>query len=389
MKRIVLVLIAFCLSQIIYSQTNTFPATGNVGIGTTTPNSKIEVYEGNFRISKVAGVGGTFGQIEWYQMHGTGQGLAASIEAYRAPSNWKKSSIIFNTSDDINLVERMRINYDGNVGIGTTIPSTKLEATGTISSSIASANVVYFNGYINGTYPNRVTLGTSDWSGYASLWNSGSVKTVHFNSSGDSYFNGGNVGIGTTTPTQKLHISNIGGSSATSGTIQNGMIRLYEEGFGNVLDIGITSNNAGNSWIQAGFKFDLSVNKSLLLNPNGGNVGIGTTTPQNKLDVAGTIRCTEVKVVALPWSDFVFHPTYKLRTLGEVEQFIKANNHLPEIPTESEVKQNGVGLGEMNAKLLQKIEELTLYMIEQNKKIERVEAQNNLLMKEVEQLKAK
>jgi hypothetical protein len=61
--------------------------------------------------------------------------------------------------------------------------------------------------------------------------------------------------------------------------------------------------------------------------------------------------------------------------LGEVEQFIKANNHLPEIPTEAEVKENGVGLGEMNAKLLQKVEELTLYLIDLQKQIDALKAQ--------------
>jgi hypothetical protein len=70
-----------------------------------------------------------------------------------------------------------------------------------------------------------------------------------------------------------------------------------------------------------------------------------------------------------------------------VEQFIKANNHLPEIPTEAEVKQNGVGLGEMNAKLLQKIEELTLYMIEQQKQINELKAQNLKFSKDLETIK--
>lgn len=114
---------------------------------------------------------------------------------------------------------------------------------------------------------------------------------------------------------------------------------------------------------------------------NNGKVGIGVSNPSNALDVNGTIRAKEVKVET-GWADFVFAPDYQLPTLGEVESHIKEHKHLPGIPTEAEVKENGTNLGEMNVKLLQKVEELTLYMIQQNKEIE-------ALKKEVQQLRGK
>ncbi|OXA84961.1 hypothetical protein [Flavobacterium hercynium] len=103
---------------------------------------------------------------------------------------------------------------------------------------------------------------------------------------------------------------------------------------------------------------------------NSGNVGIGTANPQNKLDVKGTIRSQEVKVELNNWPDFVFKKEYTLPTLIEVEKHITEKGHLENIPSEKEVLKNGINLGEMDAKLLQKIEELTLYVIELNKKIE-------------------
>lgn len=109
-----------------------------------------------------------------------------------------------------------------------------------------------------------------------------------------------------------------------------------------------------------------------------GNVGIGTTNPTQKLSVNGTIQAKDI-IVETGWSDFVFNKDYKLRSLAEVEKFIKTNNHLPEIPSQKDVESNGVELGRVSSKLLMKIEELTLYIIEMNKKIEKLEQENTVL----------
>jgi hypothetical protein len=114
-----------------------------------------------------------------------------------------------------------------------------------------------------------------------------------------------------------------------------------------------------------------------------GNIGIGKApSSEIKLDVEGAIRATEIRVEANDnTADFVFEDNYHLKDLSEVEAFIKTNKHLPEIPSAEEMEEAGVNLAEMNKLLLMKVEELTLYAIEQNAEAERNEA-------EVERLKA-
>lgn len=114
----------------------------------------------------------------------------------------------------------------------------------------------------------------------------------------------------------------------------------------------------------------------LVIDENG-NVGIGTSGPQSLLSVNGKITAKEVQVTTSGWADFVFEENYKLLSLAEVENHIKKNKHLPEVPSAKEVKEAGINLGEMDAKLLQKIEELTLYIIQQDKRIETLERKIN------------
>ena len=89
--------------------------------------------------------------------------------------------------------------------------------------------------------------------------------------------------------------------------------------------------------------------------------------------IDGKLYAKEIEVKTNVWADYVFKPDYKLMPLDELEAFIETNNHLPDVPSETEVKENGINLAEMNAKLLQKVEELTLYIIEQQKQIDELE----------------
>lgn len=111
-------------------------------------------------------------------------------------------------------------------------------------------------------------------------------------------------------------------------------------------------------------------------------VGIGTSTMgSHLLAVDGSIGAREVTVESSGWSDFVFEDDYKLPSLEEVEKHIVEKGHLIDVPSALDIEENGIPLGEMDAKLLQKIEELTLYVLELNKK-------NNQLQEEVNHLRA-
>lgn len=127
--------------------------------------------------------------------------------------------------------------------------------------------------------------------------------------------------------------------------------------------------------------------ESMLLTPlNGsatayfaGKVGIQTKNPGDyELAVNGKVRAKEVRVET-GWSDFVFQKDYPLLSLKEVEDFIEKNKHLPSVPSENEVARNGIELGSINSKLLQKVEELTLYVIQMNKELKQLKTENKKL----------
>ncbi|MVT07469.1 hypothetical protein [Chitinophaga tropicalis] len=128
----------------------------------------------------------------------------------------------------------------------------------------------------------------------------------------------------------------------------------------------------------------LATNNAELRLIQNGNVGIGTANPQSKLAVAGTITAHRLKVTSnsADWPDYVFRSDYHLPSLKEVESYVTTNKHLEGMPTADEIATNGQDVGELNRKLLQKIEELTLYLIEEHKK-------NEEQQKEIVELKSR
>lgn len=222
---------------------------------------------------------------------------------------------------------------------------------------------------------------------------------------GNTYINenGGNVGIGTTSPDQKFHID--GGSNSTYLKVSRDVGNIL---LGAVLNFNaIYSRNNTNAAKDLQFVMGSTTAATILAN---GNVGIGTTSPSQLLHVNGTTLSNVVwigsgitttnangyllavngsaiftkAVVKLQsnWPDYVFEKNYKLLSLDSVEKFIKTNNHLPDMPSTEEMKKkDGTDLGEMNTKLLQKVEELTLYVIGLKKENEQIKEELKKLSK--------
>ncbi|MDP4209182.1 MAG: hypothetical protein Q8928_10250, partial [Bacteroidota bacterium] len=298
---------------------------------------------------------------------------------------------------------------NGNVGVGTSIPSAKFEVIGNTSLGDYTDNT-YSNLTIKG--PNSPTNANSkrdisfefaaagkaqirsyrggSWDTYlqfltSSSGNTGGEPSVRLHINGD-----GNVGIGTDNPQSKFHI--------VEG---NNNIRIGDFGGKSIAGIELSDGDCNSpsstyllGWensfrIATGGSVDESNHRLVVL--NNGNVLIGKTSQTNttyKLDVSGKIRADEI-VVNTTGADFVFENNYKLRPLSEVETFIKQNKHLPDVAPAKEMQTNGVSMGDMQAKLLQKVEELTLYSIAQekaNKELTERLAEQGREMKELKQL---
>lgn len=205
----------------------------------------------------------------------------------------------------------------------------------------------------------------------------------------------GNIGIGSWDPIVPLHVSDSkqlpDGSLASTilgnaynqyvyiGGQQSGRLRGGPgEGYLIVDSYPTGTNNR--------LYLNAETSGDILIGQGGGRTFIGTsvsvTDKTHKLFVNGGIRTDKITVdYVTSWPDYVFSPSYKLKSLSEVNNFIADNGHLPDMPSEQEVKEKGLNIVEMNAKLLQKIEELTIYTIELNKRVTNLEKENRLLKK--------
>lgn len=157
---------------------------------------------------------------------------------------------------------------------------------------------------------------------------------------------------------------NIGVDATTGYTTRTHFIRPSPAD-GRTLRFDCTSTTTTGGWEFYNSQLGRTV---MFIKQASGFVGIGTTDPKARLSVNGDIYARRVRVTPDDWPDFVFESAYELPSLQELERFITLNKHLPGIPSAKEVSEQGIDLGQNQAKLLQKIEEMTLYLIEQNKK---------------------
>jgi hypothetical protein len=289
-----------------YAQSNTFPSSGNVGIATTSPQTKLHVYQAVPDATGLIIQGNTINvdqALHYIAMtldgdYGNGTGNYSQLRSYsNLYDSWGSQLAFYTTQGGIanTLMERMRINDHGNVGIGTTSPSTLLHLYKAGGNS-------------------TITMERPD--------NTAEAGTVF-----------------RTTALQQFYL----GARAVDGA-DNFHIFSYQKTGGGA-DV-------------------LNIDKE-------GNVGIGTTIPDEKLTINGTVHTREVRVDLLIYPDYVFKSTYHLPTLTEVKTYIDQNHHLPDMPTEAEVVKNGLKVGETEALLTKKVEELTLYLIRQKEETDK------------------
>lgn len=252
----------------------------------------------------------------------------------------------------------------GRVGIGKTSPSAMLDVqsdtgTGVIvrhpSTGAAGINLRNSTGYWHISAPRSYESGSP----FSIYWHDGAYHRYV------TIKNDGKFGIGTSQPDQELHVR---GSQHTDVKIEAPL--NYNAGI-------LLSEGAALRWLLYNdadeddrFRISNGTTDWVTVEQNG-NVGIGVSDPGRKLEVAGTIRAEEI-IVETGWADHVFDEAYPLRSLKEVEHHIREQGRLPDMPTAEHVREQGIGVGDLQTKLLQKVEELTLYLIDQQKEIDQL-----------------
>lgn len=357
-----------------------YPATitDKVGIGTTSPGVTLTTRSGINALPVTSGITQPGGAL---RVEG-GDNAVVDFGTY-STNTWIQATD--KTSLDVNYNLNLNPN-GGKVGIGTASPTNHLQI-GSVGSTGYAGNAIAIG---DGTNVVALHYGPT---GY--LVANGNLA-LGGNTNANQLFlaGGGNVGIGTTTPTAKLYVAAGGRNGlkiddSLDGTPASKYLSFWQGTGAAVIDpIGTCVIYLGydqSSDVMFGGSSSNGVWKA------SGNVIIGQTTQINsayKLDVYGKARANEI-VVNSSGADFVFDKKYALPKLSDVKAYINKNQHLPEIPSAKEMQTNGMSVGEINTKLLQKVEELTLYTIEKDKQIIEEKQTNNQQQKELKKQEAR
>jgi hypothetical protein len=349
---------------------------GYLGIGITSPSSPLHIKSSTNRTLKLDYTGSAAGSYTWKSLETNSSEQWRLVGRYEDNSNleyWNKSS-----------EKVLTLLQSGRIGIGTTAPSAELE----IKSKSGNNPELHINAASNDgrSIIRFQDAGTSTWGFLSNYPNTGKFSIYNYQITKNALVidQDSKIGIGTNSPEQILHVEKSG----------NTFLQLENTGSnGSIVKFGaVNSNGKKETQIQFEDEFGLydhaNGNWRLKVKRNG-KVGIGTTDPDALLTVAGNIKSQEVKVTvdAGQGPDYVFEEDYNLRSLEETEAYIKANKHLPEVPSAKVMESEGLNLKEMNLMLLQKIEELTLHQIEQNKTLKNALEKIESLENEIETLK--
>ena len=410
--------------------------TGNVGIGIANPQQKLELL-GNIlmRNTKSAviylhadGLDANQKQIfsDVRLMAHTGNGLTEGQLQYNGR---------FSFAEPIGGTTRMVLYENGNVGIGLDVPKYKLHVAGNVNATQYLQNGVPITGsqWLNGTgninyMAGSVGIGTATPKAFVEIFKDEHEQNLNFALSTPfpNYFqvtkklllggtstlfvvkDTGNVGIGTATPQNKLEVA--GGVIIGQHYVNDPTRESYGMGYGNLLVEGDIV--AGTRVVDLPIQSKLHINQTLstawtgmFVNTSENGKGIRIqggsvdgTNPLLQIDdnngttnflvtAAGKAYAREVTVKTGPFPDYVFESNYPLMPLKELHLFLKTNKHLPNVPSAKEIEANkGVNLGELQLKNLEKTEELYLYLLQLNSKIEELEKQNTLLKQQMDGL---
>lgn len=362
-------------------------ATVNASQGMTVTTGGVTVVSGNVTLGVGGNVNLNAGRLTGVATAASSDLTSAANVTYvneRTPFAWNRDAHLISLRDG-----------DDKLGLGTSSPQFRLDVAD--ASGIRLDNLGMGNGLLlrrNSGQTWKLGIGVSA---------AADTFTVASDTAGGGRLAitaAGRVGVGTTSPQATLHViapplpqsgsdDEVSGAQVTIEAPQNekyhyilfrnaGSTGARNAGFAS---IGFRDNGSDGGSLWLGTKADDSgqagVPQPRMFIDSTGNVGIGTDKTQDaKLSVDGVVRAREVLVNSEVWADYVFDEKYRNAPLSEVEQHIKEHKHLPGVPSAKEVTERGVNIGQMQAVLLAKVEELTLHMIEQEKRIKRLEAEN-------------